>query len=794
MKKFKKIFLWAFIFSYIAILMPITAKALICIPVNQGGTGACTFTAGLLKANGKNPFTTATPGTDYLNTVTTDGININGNGTSIPIYLSDPIIDGIRVNAIDIANRTFDDTSGNVSGDFDRRTLKDSSGTNKFTWDPLAFPTLTSNGFLKTSAGNGTIIVDTNTYLTANQTITLSGEATGSGATAITVTLSNAAIIGKVLTGYSSGAGTISATDSLLSAIQKLNGNIGALVTGVSSVSGTTNRITATPTTGAVVVDISASYVGQSSITTVGTLTNLTVTNAPTFSAMTAKSVLFAGTAGLLAQDNSSFQYDSSTHRLSIGTTASTSTLTLGGQTSWTTALGAIRHILGPQDQNLLIEGAGNATTSTIGRGISLIGGDTASGNGGGNIILTAGTNTQNTGGLTGGSVLITAGGAGGAENGGSVTITTNPSGQAGAGAVNVGTVNMPGMGPGLFAGALNLTTGSATSSGNGNGGVWTGTTGSGFGAGKGGAMNLTLGNGGAIGGLGGDYLLLSGNGGANNAGNGGRAGGIDINGQVGGSSSFATGTGGQGGGIGISPGIGGASSGATTATGGNAGGFSFTGRAGGATSGTGTQVGGNGTSLTFLSGGGGNAGGSAGSRTGGNSGSETFTIGAVGTGATANGILGTFNFVGSKTLFAAATTNYGSINLASGTAPTSPVNGDIWYDGTHIQGRVAGTTYPLDASLGVWFPYVAKTANYTVTLADYEIDCTANTFTVTLPNSAAGNTQIFVVTNSGAGIITVTTVGATQIVGNNGISTTATVAAGSSTTFHSTGAGYRIN
>ena len=39
------------------------------------------------------------------------------------------------------------------------------------------------------------------------------------------VTLSNAAVIAKVLTGYTSGAGTISASDSILSAIQKLNGN-----------------------------------------------------------------------------------------------------------------------------------------------------------------------------------------------------------------------------------------------------------------------------------------------------------------------------------------------------------------------------------------------------------------------------------------------------------------------------------------------------------------------------------------------------------------------------------------
>lgn len=41
----------------------------------------------------------------------------------------------------------------------------------------------------------------------------------------------------------------------------------------VTSVSGTTNRITVSPNVGATVVDISASYVGQASITTLGTIT-----------------------------------------------------------------------------------------------------------------------------------------------------------------------------------------------------------------------------------------------------------------------------------------------------------------------------------------------------------------------------------------------------------------------------------------------------------------------------------------------------------------------------------------
>jgi hypothetical protein len=50
---------------------------------------------------------------------------------------------------------------------------------------------LTGNGFVKTSGGDGTVSTDTSTYLTGNQTITLSGDTTGSGTTAITTTLAN---------------------------------------------------------------------------------------------------------------------------------------------------------------------------------------------------------------------------------------------------------------------------------------------------------------------------------------------------------------------------------------------------------------------------------------------------------------------------------------------------------------------------------------------------------------------------------------------------------------------------
>jgi len=70
-----------------------------------------------------------------------------------------------------------------------------------------------------------TNVTGTASGLTAGNVTTnanLTGEVTsvGNGAT-----LSNAAVIGKVLTGYTSGAGTVAATDNILQAIQKLDGN-----------------------------------------------------------------------------------------------------------------------------------------------------------------------------------------------------------------------------------------------------------------------------------------------------------------------------------------------------------------------------------------------------------------------------------------------------------------------------------------------------------------------------------------------------------------------------------------
>jgi hypothetical protein len=74
---------------------------------------------------------------------------------------------------------------------------------------------------LSNSLGQNHIFVGNSSGVATD--VAMSGEASivSSGA----VTLSNAAVIAKVLTGYSAGSGTVSSSDSILSAIQKIDGN-----------------------------------------------------------------------------------------------------------------------------------------------------------------------------------------------------------------------------------------------------------------------------------------------------------------------------------------------------------------------------------------------------------------------------------------------------------------------------------------------------------------------------------------------------------------------------------------
>jgi len=80
-----------------------------------------------------------------------------------------------------------------------------------------------------------------------NYITSLTGEATASGPGAASVTLSNSAVIGKVLTGLTVTSGAIASTDSILSAFGKIQGQINALAGGLQY-QGVWNANTNTPT------------------------------------------------------------------------------------------------------------------------------------------------------------------------------------------------------------------------------------------------------------------------------------------------------------------------------------------------------------------------------------------------------------------------------------------------------------------------------------------------------------------------------------------------------------------
>uniref|UniRef100_UPI004047D471 beta strand repeat-containing protein n=1 Tax=Algoriphagus sp. TaxID=1872435 RepID=UPI004047D471 len=110
-----------------------------------------------------------------------------------------------------------------------------------------AAETLTGSTLNATVTGSSLTSVGTLTNLTVTNPI--AGSVTGNATTVTTnanlsgdvtslgnvTTLSNSAVIGQVLTGYAAGAGTVAATDNILQAIQKVDGNINAAISSVAS-------------------------------------------------------------------------------------------------------------------------------------------------------------------------------------------------------------------------------------------------------------------------------------------------------------------------------------------------------------------------------------------------------------------------------------------------------------------------------------------------------------------------------------------------------------------------------
>jgi hypothetical protein len=131
---------------------------------------------------------------------------------------------------------------GGAATEYFHSTSAEYAGTGTGVFVRATSPALVTPDLGTPSALVGTNITGTATAFTASNVTTnanLTGEATSVGNAA---TLTNSAVIGKVLTGYTSGAGTVAATDTILQAIQKLNGNAAGATGTVTSVSVVSNN------------------------------------------------------------------------------------------------------------------------------------------------------------------------------------------------------------------------------------------------------------------------------------------------------------------------------------------------------------------------------------------------------------------------------------------------------------------------------------------------------------------------------------------------------------------------
>ena len=142
--------------------------------------------------------------------------------------------------------------------------LTDETGTGSAVF--ATSPTLVTPLLGTPTSGVLTNCTGTAAGLTAGTVTTnanLTGEVTSVGNAA---TLSNAAVISKVITGYVSGAGTVAATDTIVQAINKLNGNI--------SLTATTASPTFTGTTTSPIYATANGIITSASLTTAATTAN----------------------------------------------------------------------------------------------------------------------------------------------------------------------------------------------------------------------------------------------------------------------------------------------------------------------------------------------------------------------------------------------------------------------------------------------------------------------------------------------------------------------------------------
>jgi hypothetical protein len=298
---------------------------------------------------------------------------------------------------------------GGVATEYFHSTSAEYTGTGTGVFVRETSPTLVTPALGTPSALVGTNITGTATAFTASNVTTnanLTGEATSVGNAA---TLTNSAVIGKVLTGYVSGAGTVAATDTILQAIEKLNGNTAGVPGTVTTVSVVSNNGFA------------------------GTVATATTTPAITLTTTVTGMLKGSNVSGIVSAGTSGTDYSLGTSALATGilkSTTATGALTIAGAATDYVAPSAYASANGLTMATARLLGRTTASTGaaeeiTVGTGLSLSAGTLSAS--GGVTTIGFGTTGLTPSGATSG--VVTVAGTLAVANGGTGVTTSTGSG-----------------------------------------------------------------------------------------------------------------------------------------------------------------------------------------------------------------------------------------------------------------------------------------------------------------------------------------------------------------------------
>ena len=365
----------------IGVLSPTTA-------LDVSGTVTATAFAGPLTGNASTATNVAYTGltgtvptwnqntTGNAATVTTNA-NLTGDITSVGNATA--IASGVIVNADINASAGIVDTKLATISTASKVSNSATTATNVNTASTIVARDASGNFSAGTITASLTGNASTATTVTTNANLT--GDVTSVGNA---TTLTNAPVIAKVLTGYVSGSGTVAATDSILQAVQKLNGN-NALKADLASptFTGTPTLPTGTIATTQTAADSSTKVATTAFVTTAdnlkanlasptftGTVTTSTITGSPSAATTTngANGIGYmglpqngatTGAYGVVAADAGTHIYSTATRTITIPANA-TIAMPVGSTVVFVAATGATVTIAITTDTMYL---AGTGTT-----------------------------------------------------------------------------------------------------------------------------------------------------------------------------------------------------------------------------------------------------------------------------------------------------------------------------------------------------------------------------------------------------------------------------------------------